>query len=105
MMMTKIRYPYSSLAPRSVANGTQVLTAKPSGGDAFQDALYGSESELEGSDDDEQAGRTGAPSKQKGSKIEARLRLDDDEPMDLLQGAASRLTGTTVSKICLLSKS
>ncbi|KZT21419.1 NUC173-domain-containing protein [Neolentinus lepideus HHB14362 ss-1] len=58
-------------------------------GDAFEDVLYGSESELESSDDEGPS----QPSKQKrrGNNVGARLRLDGDEPMDLLEGAASRI--------------
>jgi ribosomal RNA-processing protein 12 len=54
--------------------------------------LYGSESELDDSDDEVPAGRPNMPSKWKATDHGARLRLDDDEPMDLLQGAASRIT-------------
>lgn len=60
-------------------------------GDAFEDVLYGSESELDDSDNDAQM-----PSKKQQRKKQteqgARLRLDDDEPIDLLSGAASRIT-------------
>ncbi|KAF8586684.1 NUC173-domain-containing protein [Ramaria rubella] len=67
-------------------------------GDAFEDVLYGSESEIEDSDDDTgdhpptrqtTASRTRLTRKRdKG----ARLRIDDDEPMDLLHGVAEQLT-------------
>ena len=67
----------------------QVPKAKPTAGDAFEDVLYGSESELE--DSDEEDGPFGA-SKRRGKDVGARLRVDDDEPMDLLSGAASRVT-------------
>lgn len=60
-------------------------------GDAFEDVLYGSESELDESDDEEQAQRGGS-SKRKGTDHGLRLRVDDDDPMDLLQGAVSRIT-------------
>ncbi|TFK53636.1 NUC173-domain-containing protein [Heliocybe sulcata] len=72
----------------------QDVSAKPAAGDAFEDVLYGSESELESSDDEGPS----QPSKQKkkGDKVGARLRLDGDEPMDLLEGAASRIA----SKYC-----
>lgn len=55
--------------------------------------LYGSESELDDSDDEAPA----QPSKQPKKKTQqhgARLRMDDDEPMDLLSGATSRITST-----------
>lgn len=62
-------------------------------GDAFEDVLYGSESEFDESDDEGQAQREGS-SKRKGNDRGLRLRVDDDEPMDLLQGAVSRITST-----------
>ncbi|KAG6369547.1 armadillo-type protein [Boletus reticuloceps] len=65
-------------------------SGKVATGDAFEDVLYGSESELDDSDDEEQAQREGK-SKRKGSEQGLRLR-DDGEPMDLLQGAVSRMT-------------
>jgi ribosomal RNA-processing protein 12 len=72
----------------------------PATGDAFEDVLYGSESELDDSDDEAPtAGRSNAPSKRRGADNGARLRIDDDEPMDLLQGAASRIT----SKCCFFT--
>ncbi|KAI0674870.1 NUC173-domain-containing protein [Trametes maxima] len=67
----------------------KVPKAKPIAGDAFEDVLYGSESELEDSDE-EDAPVQNAP-RGKGKDAGARLRVDDDEPMDLLSGAASRV--------------
>jgi len=65
-------------------------------GDAFEDVLYGSESEVDDSEDDEEQapqarGRSTVPKKgvDHGG---VRLRVDDDEPIDLLQGVASRIT-------------
>jgi ribosomal RNA-processing protein 12 len=58
----------------------------------FEDVLYGSESELDDSDDEAPAGNSSVPSKRKGADHGARLRIDNDEPMDLLQGAVSRIT-------------
>lgn len=66
--------------------------AKPAAGDAFEDVLYGSESELADSDDEDEPEQ--GSSKRKGKDTGARLRVDDDEPMDLLSGAASRITST-----------
>ena len=54
--------------------------------------MYGSESELDDSDDEGPSIRSNTPSKRKSADQGARLRIDDDEPMDLLQGAASRIT-------------
>ena len=66
-------------------------SGKVATGDAFEDVLYGSESELDESDDEQQAQR-GGNTKSKGSADGLRLRVDDDDPMDLLQGAVSRIT-------------
>lgn len=54
--------------------------------------LYGSESELDDSDDEGPMGRLNARSKDRNADRGVRLRVDDDEPMDLLHGAASRIT-------------
>lgn len=54
--------------------------------------LYGSESELDGSDDEAPTDRNARPGKPKNNSGGARIRMDDDEPMDLLHGAAARLT-------------
>ncbi|CAG8760832.1 3809_t:CDS:2, partial [Acaulospora colombiana] len=70
---------------------------KATTGDAFEDVLYGSESEVEDSDTEEVASKKtaqkGAP--KKGGKEDwngaTRLRVDDDEPMDLLEGTAGKL--------------
>lgn len=65
--------------------------------------MYGSESELDDSDEDEQVSRpTGmAGPKRKGIEQGVRLRVDDDEPMDLLQGVASRLTSGCLLYACI----
>ncbi|CAL1707164.1 unnamed protein product [Somion occarium] len=72
-------------------------TAKPAAGDAFEDVLYGSESELDDSDDEMPSGRQDRAGKRKDNGG-ARLRVDDDEPMDLLAGAASRITSANGKK-------
>ncbi|KAJ3505143.1 hypothetical protein NLJ89_g7567 [Agrocybe chaxingu] len=74
----------------------ETALAKAATGDAFEDILYGSESELDDSDDEAPAASFG--SHKKHTAEGARLRLDDDEPMDLLQGAATKIT----SSFCLL---
>ncbi|KAF5380415.1 hypothetical protein D9615_004614 [Tricholomella constricta] len=71
--------------------------AKPAAGDAFEDVLYGSESELDDSDDEAPAQASKNP-KKKPQGHGARLRLDDDEPMDLLSGAASRITNASSNR-------
>lgn len=75
-------------------NTLQPTTTKTATGDVFEDVLYGSESELDDSDDEVPAIRSSGPSKRKGHEYGARLQVDDDEPMDLLQGAASRITSS-----------
>lgn len=68
----------SEQAPvKQVATGT---------GDAFEDVLYGSESELGDSDDEDGPSQPKQKPKKKAQQG-ARLRIDDDEPMDLLHGA------------------
>ncbi|KAL0956351.1 hypothetical protein HGRIS_002501 [Hohenbuehelia grisea] len=68
---------------------------KPTAGTAFEDVLYGSESELEDSDDDEPSAQPKTHKKQHSGTQGPRLRIDDDEPMDLLSGAASRITNAS----------
>lgn len=67
-------------------------------GDAFEDVLYGSESEIEDSDEEEGAGaakgRKGQAQVKGKREFGARLRGDDEQPMDLLSGAATRVTST-----------
>ncbi|KAH8107256.1 ribosomal RNA-processing protein 12 [Cristinia sonorae] len=71
-------------------------TAKAAGGDAFEDVLYGSESELDDSDDE---GTTEQTSKrQGGTRGGAGLRVDDDDPMDLLSGAATHVTAANAKR-------
>jgi ribosomal RNA-processing protein 12 len=77
----------------SLINCSQGSSKKPTTGDAFEDVLYASESELDDSDGDDGEAEVVAPTgKRKGRDFAARLRLDDEEPMDLLSGAASRIT-------------
>ena len=66
--------------------------ARPAAGDAFEDVLYGSESEIEDSDDEDGPVQSAGAAKRKGKDAGARLRVDDDDPMDLLSGVASRVT-------------
>jgi hypothetical protein len=67
-------------------------SVNPATGDAFEDVLYASESELDDSDDEAPASRTNVPTKCRGTDHGARLRIDDAELMDLLRAAASRIT-------------
>lgn len=60
-------------------------------GDAFDDVLYGSESEGEESDE-EDAPQQAKGGKKKGKDSGARIRMDGDEPMDLL-GGGTKLVG------------
>ncbi|KAI8992894.1 NUC173-domain-containing protein [Trametes punicea] len=75
----------------AVEDEDEIPNAKSVVGDAFEDVLYGSESELEDSDDEEAPAQKGA-SNRKAKDSGARLRVDDDEPLDLLSGAASKVT-------------
>ncbi|OAX40112.1 NUC173-domain-containing protein [Rhizopogon vinicolor AM-OR11-026] len=76
----------------------EATKAKVPTGDAFEDVLYGSESELDDSDEEEEPSRSVAGPKRKGVEQGVRLRVDDDEPMDLLQGAALRLTNAQANR-------
>ncbi|GJJ06213.1 hypothetical protein Clacol_000403 [Clathrus columnatus] len=65
-------------------------------GDAFEDVLYGSESEIEDTDDETGPSRPSTKTqsfkgREKNREKGVRIRLDDDEPMDLLQGAADKV--------------
>ncbi|RPD59760.1 NUC173-domain-containing protein [Lentinus tigrinus ALCF2SS1-6] len=82
----------------AVEEDDEVPKAKPVTGDAFEDVLYGSESELDDSDDEDSPSQNTAASKRKGKDAGARLRVDDDEPMDLLSGAASRVTTANAAR-------
>lgn len=95
---------------------------KATAGDAFEDVLYGSDSDADDASDDEKD--AGGPSKQKVGKngrpiaspgrgkksqqqqqqqaqqgknaaknSETRIRADDDEPMDLLHAGAGNAVG------------
>ena len=79
-----------SLSCLLILDVPQVAPSKITAGDGFEDVLYGSQSELDDSDDEGSVVATG--SKKKYIQ-DVRLRLDDDEPMDLLEGAALRITG------------
>jgi ribosomal RNA-processing protein 12 len=63
--------------------------------------LYGSESEVEDSDGEEAAPQKtaskGAPKRvgKENWNSATRLRIDDDEPMDLLEGTAGKLISMT----------
>lgn len=72
--------------------------AKPTTtGDAFEDVLYGSESELDESDQEHHASHKAASASRKNKKESGRvagtrLRVDNDEPIDLLRGATGNVT-------------
>jgi ribosomal RNA-processing protein 12 len=72
---------------------SQHTESKPGTGDAFEDVLYSSEDELD-SDDSDEGSRSNDKSKQRGF----RLPVDNDEPMDLLHGAVSRIAGKLSSR-------
>lgn len=89
-----LNLPHLLISHTETRSVSQQPSAKPATGDAFEDVLYGSESELDDSDEEGEAPqRAAAAGKQrKGGDYAARLRVDDDEPMDLLAGAATRIT-------------
>lgn len=60
-------------------------------GNAFEDVLYGSESEIDESDEEEHTQSRAPAKKGKDFATGARLRVDDDEPMDLLRDASTRV--------------
>ncbi|KAF8650444.1 hypothetical protein AX16_005247 [Volvariella volvacea WC 439] len=72
----------------------EIHNSRPATGDAFEDVLYGSESEA---DNDNEEGESVQHNRKRRSMQGVRLRTDDDEPIDLLQGMASRIT--TFSKV------
>ena len=71
-------------------------------GDAFEDVLYGSDSEEESDAESADESKPAKGSKQKNKAQEKsgmRLRLDNDEPMDLLHGSAAHLaTGSSTKR-------
>lgn len=83
---------------RTNRNCSQPTFSKPAAGDAFEDVLYGSESELDDDSEDDRPTSQVQSSKKKAKDYGARLRLDDDEPTDLLQGATSKITSMLLSK-------
>ena len=66
--------------------------------------LYASESDLSDGDEDE-AKITVTSGKRRAGDFAARLRLDDDEPMDLLSGAASRFTSEQRHLVLIVNQS
>jgi len=76
--------------------------AKPTTGDAFEDVLYGSESEIDGENDEGPQGgdsnTTHRSRKSKSTKTDTHLRIDDDEPMDLLHGTAAKITSASTDR-------
>lgn len=56
--------------------------------------LYASESDISDSDEDDNDEVEVKAGKRNAGDFSTRIRLDDDEPMDLLSGAASRITST-----------
>ena len=71
---------------------------KPVASDAFEDVLYGSESEIE--DSEGESLHEPVPRK-KNDRDGTRLRLDDEEPMDLLQGATGKITSKSFPPIVI----
>ena len=79
------------------SDGEDAIPKRAAAEDAFDEVLYGSESEDELSDEETvhsraQQGKAGKDHFTKG----ARLRVDDDDPMDLLHGANTRVTSENI---------
>ena len=64
---------------------------KPVTGSTFEDVLYGDDSDSEAEDDEEDENSRGR--KKRGVHTGARLRVDNDQPMDLLESAVTQVTG------------
>ena len=64
---------------------------KPVAGSTFEDVLYGDDSESEAEDDEEEENTRG---RRKRGNVHggARLRIDNDQPMDLLESAVTQVT-------------
>ncbi|TFK23665.1 ribosomal RNA-processing protein 12 [Coprinopsis marcescibilis] len=76
----------------------QMPLAKPAVGDAFEDVLYGSESELGDSDDEDVPTNHSKKSIRKKDTGHVRLRIDDDDPTDLLHGVTSKVTNAAANR-------
>ncbi|KAJ1300373.1 hypothetical protein OPQ81_005192 [Rhizoctonia solani] len=77
----------------------EAVPVRATTGDAFEDVLYGSDSDSSNSGSEteskpikSQKQKDNTKSDSKAQKSGMRIRLDDDEPMDLLHGSAARLT-------------
>jgi len=75
-----------SLTTDSQTSGAPKLAA----GSTFEDVLYGSDSESEAEDDEEE--NAGGNKKRGNVHGGARLRIDNDQPMDLLESAVTQVT-------------
>lgn len=76
---------------------------KTTAGNAFEDALYGSESEISDSDDEkggaQRGDQKGAKGKGKASRPDTFIREDGDEPMDLLDRTLAGRVGSESSDV------
>ncbi len=78
--------------PDQTYSGVQQEPAERPGGDAFEDVIYGSESEI---DSEEEGAKGNAQNKRplksalKRSNSPGRLRADGDDPLDLLEGVGA----------------
>lgn len=81
-----------ALTPNQTYSGIQQEPAQRPGEDAFEDVIYGSESEI---DSEEEEGKGSAQNKRplksalKRSNSSGRLRADGDDPLDLLEGVGA----------------
>ena len=70
----------------SQVSGVHKLVA----GSSFEDVLYGADSDSEAEDDEEE--NAGGRKKRGDVHGGARLRVDNDQPMDLLESAVTQVT-------------
>ena len=85
------------------------MAPKPTTGDAFEDVLYGSDSDAEdgsdagGEDEPKRSARgarpvagRGGPKGKQNKRSDARIRVDNDEPMDLLHDGAANASSKSL---------
>ncbi|CUA76354.1 Ribosomal RNA-processing protein 12 [Saccharomyces cerevisiae S288c] [Rhizoctonia solani] len=82
-------------------SGTEDAPVRATTGDAFEDVLYGSDSDSSDAESETESKPTKGQKQKdkfnsKAQKSGMRIRLDNDEPMDLLHGSAARLTTSNV---------
>lgn len=69
---------------------------KPVAESTFEDVIYGDDSDSEAEDEEEEE-NTGSRKKRGDTHGGARLRVDNDQPMDLLESAVTQVTSESDS--------